>query len=154
MTMIRTHQKALINDNRSDSNHCFIENITNLRLKNPDNPLIGYLNINSLRNKIMDLREIISNFSPYYFVLAETKLGASFPSAQFVIDNYEISNRKYRDKNRRGIIEYVKKGVVCREFQELDVKNYEVICSELTIRNKKWIIFSFYRPPSYSFLSS
>ena len=28
--------------------------------------------------------------------------------------------------------------------------NNEMICSELTIRNKKWIIVSAYRPPSYS----
>ena len=98
----------------------------------------------------MDLREVIRNVSPHYFVLVETKLDESFPSAQFVIDNYEIRNRKDRDKNGGGLIEYAKKGVVCRESQELDVKNYDVICSELTIRNKKWIIFSVYRPPSYA----
>ena len=30
-----------------------------LRLKYPRNPLVGYLNINSLRNKIIDVREMI-----------------------------------------------------------------------------------------------
>ena len=77
-----------------------IDRITHLRLKNPNNPLIGYLNINSLRNKIVDLREICSSFSPDYFVIGETKLDQSFPSTQFIIDNYEIRNRK--DRNKHG----------------------------------------------------
>ena len=48
--------------------------ICGLRVKNPYSPLIGYLNINSLRNKIIDVREILTKFSPDYFVFAETKL--------------------------------------------------------------------------------
>ena len=51
------------------------------RLKYPTNPLIGYLNINSLRNKIIDVREVIGKFSLDYFVISETKLDESFPSA-------------------------------------------------------------------------
>ena len=72
------------------------------------------MNINSLRNKIIDVREILTKFSPDYFVFAETKIDQSFPSAQFSIDNYEIRNRKDRDKNGGGLIEYVKKGVICK----------------------------------------
>ena len=62
-----------------------IDRITNLTFKNPNNPLIGYLNINILRNKIVDLREICNSFSPDYFIIAETKLDQSFPSPQFMI---------------------------------------------------------------------
>ena len=80
--------------------------ICDLRIKNPNNPLIGYLNINSLRNKVVDLREILSNISPDYFVVAETKLDHSIPSKQLEIENYEIRNRKDRDKNGGGLIEY------------------------------------------------
>ena len=32
--------------------------LTYLRVNNPFNPIVGYLNINSLRNKIDDLREV------------------------------------------------------------------------------------------------
>ena len=55
------------------------------RLKYLNNPLIGHLNINSLRNKIVDLREIILELSLYYLVLSETKIDQSFPTAQFYI---------------------------------------------------------------------
>ena len=54
-----------------------------LRLKYPRNRLIGYLN--SLRNKIIGVREIIGRLQLDYFVTSETKLDSSFPSAQFHI---------------------------------------------------------------------
>ena len=127
-----------------------LEHITNLRLASPNNPLISYLNINSLRNKITDLREILKTVSPDYFVIAETKLNHEFPNAQFLIDNYEIKNRIDRDKYGGGLIEYVKKGVVCRPMKQLEPQNSEILCSELTVRKTKWIIVSVYRPPTSS----
>ena len=62
------------------------------RLKHPCNPLIGYLNINSLRNKIVDVRQVFGKLQLDYFVLNETKLDDSFPSAQFYIEIFEIRN--------------------------------------------------------------
>ena len=53
------------------------------RLKYPRNPLIGYLNIKSVRNKIVDAREVFGKFQLDYFVQSETKLNDCFPSAQF-----------------------------------------------------------------------
>ena len=52
------------------------------RLKCVNNPLIGYLNVNSLRNKIVNLREIILELSLDYLVLSETKINQTFPTAQ------------------------------------------------------------------------
>ena len=85
------------------------------RLKHPRNPLIGYLNINSLRNKIVDAREVFGKLQLDYFVLSETKLDDSFPSAQFYIENFEIRNRRDRDKNGGGLIEFVKKGFISKK---------------------------------------
>ena len=120
------------------------------RIKYPKNPLLGYLNINSLKNKITDLREIIGDLSIDYFVLSETKLDDSFPSAQFFLNDYEIRARRDRDKHGGGLIEFVRKGFICKRIKELETINSECICSELTIRNKKWICFSIYRPPYQS----
>ena len=50
------------------------------------------MNINSLRDKIVDAREVFGKLD--YFVLSETKLDDSFPSAQFYIENFEIGNRR------------------------------------------------------------
>ena len=65
------------------------------RLKHK-NPMIGYLNINSLRNKLTDLKVILKYLSLDYFILSETKLDESFLNAQFTLDGYEIRAR--RDK--------------------------------------------------------
>ena len=69
------------------------------RLKYVNNPLIGYLNKNSLKNKIVDLREIILELSLDYLVLSETKIDQSFPTAQFYIKGYEVRARRDRDKH-------------------------------------------------------
>ena len=81
-----------------------------LRLQYPGNPLIGYLRINSLRNKIIDIREMAGRLQLDYFVMSETKLDSSFPSAQFHIGDYEIWNRG------GGLIEFVKKGIILKDL--------------------------------------
>ena len=78
-------------------------------MKYPKNPLIGYLNINSLRNKIIDVREMVSRLQLDYFVISETKLGSSSPSAQFHIGYYTTRNRTDRDKPGGGSIKFVEK---------------------------------------------
>ena len=47
------------------------------------NPKIGYLNINILQNKIVDLRSIIHDIDFTFLAIAETKLNDSYTSAQF-----------------------------------------------------------------------
>ena len=57
------------------------ELIREKRLKYVNNLLIRYLNINSLRNKIVDLRETILELSLDYLILSELKIDQSFPTA-------------------------------------------------------------------------
>ena len=87
------------------------------RLKYLTNLLIGYLNINSLRNKITDVREVFAKLSLDYFVISETKFDESFPSSQFNISNYEIKNWRDRDKNGSGLIEFVRKGFITKRLK-------------------------------------
>ena len=44
-----------------------------LRLKYPRNRLIGYLNKNYFRNKIIDVRDIIGRLQLDFFMINETK---------------------------------------------------------------------------------
>ena len=55
-----------------------IGEIFELRTKNLNNPFIGFLNINSLRNKITDLRLIMERCLPDILVIEETKLNSDF----------------------------------------------------------------------------
>ena len=118
------------------------------RLKYPQTPLIGYLNINSLRNKIVDVREVFGKLQLDYFVLSEAKLDDSFPSAQFYIENFEIRNWRDRDKNGGELIEFVRNGFITKKIKEYETKVRETIASEFTISKKKWFCLSVYRPPT------
>ena len=135
-------------DNHPSNEKTDLETLGQHRLKYINNPLISYLNINSLRNKIVDLREIMRKLSPDYLVLSETKLDDSFPNAQFYIDNYEIRARRDRDKHGGGLIEFVRRGFICKRLPNFETKHSESICSELLIAKKKWLIMSIYRPPT------
>ena len=96
-----------------------------------NNPLIDYLNINSVRNKIVDLRIIIQNIPLNYLALSETKLDVCFPNAQFNLDGDEISARRDRDKNGGGLIVFVRKGIISKRTSDFKLSFSECICSEL-----------------------
>ena len=97
--------------------------------------LCGYLNICSLRNKIHDLSLIIHDVPIDYFVISETKLDNSFPNAQLTINNYEIRARRDRDKHGVGLIEFLRKVLVCKRLRKYESLKIKVICSEVTISN-------------------
>ena len=69
-----------------------------LRSDNPSNLNFCYLNINSVRNKFTNLQTII-NGNVDIVSIAETKLDASFPSAQFTLEEYhtpDIVSSRYK----------------------------------------------------------
>ena len=117
------------------------------------NHLIGYLNINSVRNKIADLQIFIQNIPLDYFGLSETKLDENFPNAQFNLDGYEIRARRYRYKNGGGLIVFLRRGIICKRISDFELSFSECICSELTISKRRWLCFSRYRPPDPGNLS-
>ena len=94
-----------------------------LRFEYPKNLLCGYLNINSLRNKLHDVPIDC-------FVISETKLDNSFTNAQLTINNYEIKARRDRDKHGGGLIEYAWKSLICKRLRKYESFNIEVICSK------------------------
>ena len=123
-----------------------LQMLRNERLKFNKNPLLGYLNINSLRNKIINFGEIIQYLNLDYFILNETKIDSSFQSAQSAIDNYEIKACRDTKCNGGGLIDYVRKGIT-RSSKEYETPHSETTCSEITISKKKWLYISIYRPP-------
>ena len=64
--------------------------LIDLRNRFPYNPLIGYININSLKEKVIPLREILSSAPIDVLCVDETKLDSSFPDHQFKIEGYQF----------------------------------------------------------------
>ena len=113
-----------------------------------DDLRINHLNLNGLKNKINDPSILIQDIPLDYFVLSQTKLDKSFPTAQFRIPGYEIRARRTEINIGVGLIECVKKGVIWKRIQKFEMLAHESVCSELTIANIKWLCLGPYRPPT------
>ena len=68
-------------------------------------------------------------------------------------DGYGIRARMGRNKFGGGLIEYVRKGLICKRIVKYEPKYSECICSEITFSKKKWVVFSIYRPPNVEYLT-
>ena len=80
--------------------------------------------------------------------VSETKLSEEFPDSQFFIDGYTFpAYRRDRNKHGGGLIVFTKKDLITKRKKEFESTDLEVICLELSISKRKWIIFSVYHPP-------
>ena len=101
-----------------------------------NNPLIACLNINSLRNKVIELGVILKELPLDYLVISETKLDDSFPNAQLKINGYEVRARRDRNKHGGGLIEFVRQGFISKRSKKYEPNCSECICSEFRISKK------------------
>ena len=125
-----------------------IEELINLRKLYTNNLIIGYLNINSLRNRITELRKVCRKAPIVLLSIDETKLDASFPDAQFHIEGYQHPPfRRDRDKNGGGKMIFIREGLLAKKLYAYEDSTSETICLEVTISKKKWCVTFAYRPP-------
>ena len=124
-----------------------VSTFENFRKKHIFNPILSYYNINSLRNKIADMRIIMMKCLPDVLVIAETKLDHQFPTNQFLVENYYEPTRVDDSSVSGGLIEYTRKGMIKKRKPLFELKSFSSICSELTVNNVKWLLLSFYRKP-------
>ena len=102
--------------------------------------MIGQLNINSIRNKIVELTGICKTSPIEILCIHKTKLDSSFPNAQVHLPEHQFPPFR-RDQNLPGggKIVYISSGIT---------KNWESICVEITFKKRKWGISFSYRPPT------
>ena len=124
-----------------------IKNIMAFRSKRLSNPLISYYNINSLRNKFFEIKDLASNVLPDILILAETKIDKHFKDSEFTLDGYYRPQRKDFSSNSGGLIQfqYVRNGIIYSPKPEFELNNFESISTELTFNKQKWLLLSFYR---------
>ena len=66
------------------------------------NPIIGYLNIDSLRNKIVDIRQVLCESELDIIAVSETKHSDEFPNPQFNIEGYYNPAQLRKDRTIHG----------------------------------------------------
>ena len=102
-----------------------------------------FLNINSIRNKIVDLRIIMERCLPDLLVVIETKLNETFKTEILLVNGYKKPIRRDRTEHGGGIMLYARRGVVSKRVPVFETPAIELVSSELTVSKRKWIVFSF-----------
>ena len=106
-----------------------------------NNPIIGYLNTNSLGNKITQLRKVCRKASIDFLCIDETKPDASFPDDQFHIEGCQYPPfRRDRDKNGGGKMIFIMEGLMSKRFYAYEDSTSETMCLEVTISKKKYCL--------------
>ena len=81
--------------------------------------IVGYLNVNSIRNKLDPRKEIVSK-NIDVMIIAETKLDASFPQEQFFIQGYSDPLRLDKNTGGGGLLVYLRS-----DFPSSELKSFK-----------------------------
>ena len=85
------------------------------RLGNASNTIIGHLNISSLRNKFVFVKDKLKLFDVFLF--SESNIDHTFPSSQFRINGYKNS-RLNRNRFGGGLVLYLNENIQCKPLQD------------------------------------
>lgn len=115
---------------------------------------MAHININSFRNKFVEIHEIMEMGYVDFLAIAETKLDYSFVSAQYHVPSYAMYRRD-RNANGGGLLIYIKQSIPHRVRCDLipttclgiECMILEVRLSKNSSCSKRFIV-TMYRPPN------
>ena len=111
--------------------------LTNIRLKNRNGPIIGQLNISSIRNRFDFLCSEISP-SLDLLLVSETKLDDLFTMAQFLMIGFCTPYMLDRCSNGGGLLLYIREEIPSRLLNDYKPpENIECLFVDVNIRKKK-----------------
>ena len=131
----------------------WFQKIKQLKLKNPLNVNIAYININTIENKFDRLIGTIEN-NIDILCISETKLDSSYPINQFVIPGYNTPYRLDGPKLKSpsgGLLLFIKEHIpskILKTRYKLP-ENLQAIPIELNLRKSKWLVVAVYRPETF-----
>ena len=143
------NNKSLSRNNTAEERdeHDVFPSVTAHRLQNAKNVTIGALNVNSLRNKIGAVQELITN-NIDICLLSETKIDESFPNQQFNISNYKTFRRD-RNKHGGGLLFYINENISCKLINdEIISSDIDMIMFEFLVKTRNWLCIGLYESPS------
>ena len=132
---IEVQMESDVNQN-TDGNVYTILN--DLRIKNLNRIIIAHLNINNLRNKIGMLSDIIVNKIDI-LLISETKIDASFPSANFYIPSFSPPYRLDRTSNGGGggVLLFIRGDIPSKELKSYPINGVsECFFTEINMYKK------------------
>ena len=118
---------------KSDKDHDDFSLPRKQRLEYPKNVVLGYLNINSLRNKFVSILELIKK-KVDIFLKNETRLDGSFLNNQFTMSGYEFI-RMDKNKFGGGIAFYITDQLLIRTIKIENPSDIEILTIEINTQN-------------------
>ena len=106
-----------------------------LRVKNWKRVIVGALNINSLRNKIHMLADLVVGKIDI-LLISETKLGDSFPTSQLYIPGFGSPFWLDRSMHGGGLLLYVRNDIPAKSLNCAFCKEIECLTVEINIWKK------------------
>ena len=106
-----------------------------------------YLNINSVRQKLGNIKEFLHKNIIDILFLAETKIDNSFPDCQFAVDNYTMW-RADRNSHGGGLMAFMRSRLAGDRKIDLGFKNIESITIEVRTKTDRLCFTGVYKPPS------
>jgi exonuclease III len=141
---VSNEQSVLNSDNSVAVNPA--DDLVTVRKSYPKNVLMAYLNVNSIRYKIVEVEHIMRNSNLNIFGISETKIDSSFPDKQFQLQGYNMF-RKDRTCHGGGLLVYVQSHILCRRRMDLETSITENITLEVNLGGKVYYVVFMYRPP-------
>ena len=122
----------------------FKDTLKKLRIKNLNRVIISQININSIRNKIELLSEVVLGNIDILMV-SETKTDMSFPTSQFVIQGFAAPFRLDRTNTDGGILVYVRNDIPSKLLNISYVSpDTECLAIEMNLHKTKWLLICSY----------
>ena len=139
----------LYGDNNYNENA--FESIRRFKLNHSKNMIISHYNMNSKRNKFVEISPHLADLDIDILGIAETKIDQSFPSAQFSVQNYKLY-RQDRDDRGGGIMVYINDSIPHRLVKEYTgvYMGIDYMTIEISVKSYKWNLVYLYRPQSVS----
>ena len=122
--------------------------VTAFRRRFISNFIFAHLNINSYRYKYISLHDILAKKHVDYLAISESKLDASFPSAQLPADDFSLY-RQDVSSSSGGLLIYVRADLPHRRlnYAEINEHGFESLCMEITVGKTTIVVACIYKHP-------
>ena len=117
------------------------------RRRHPKSFMSAHLNINSVRYKFDEVKEVLTDGIVDLLVLSETKIDDTFRDDLFHVDGYTLQRRD-RTRGGGGIMTFIRSDIPARRRHDLESDQLEGITYEVNIGQNKWAFVCMYKPPS------
>ena len=126
------------------------EQLKSFRVNHKKQMIFGHLNINGLRKKFFEFKDMLADSVIDNVFLSENKLDESFPTPQFNVNGFS-HHRNDRNGHGGGLAAHSRSDIPHRRRTDYESKandGVEFIIFDVIIRHGKWLFIGVYKPPS------